>query len=114
MYGGAGWPAALSNFSPSRVWRSIVIMLASLIFLAMLAKSAVALIPLAAFLLFGYGVLSMRKHGWSRGGGLENSGSDLRLRVVEEVYVLAGTVLPALSLLHPRPFIYIFPASCTC
>ena len=47
--------AALSNLSRSRVWRSIVIMLASLIFLAMLAKSAFVLIPLAAFLLFGYG-----------------------------------------------------------
>ena len=59
--------AVLSNFSPSRVWRSIVIMLVSLIFLAMLAKSAVALIPLAVFLLFGYGALAMRERGWSKG-----------------------------------------------
>lgn len=59
--------AALSNLSRSRVWRSIVIMLASLIFLAMLAKSAVVLIPLAAFLLFGYGALIMRERDWSRG-----------------------------------------------
>jgi len=58
--------AALSNLSRSRVWRSIVIMVASLIFLAMLAKSAVALIPLAAFLLFGYGALAMRERGWSK------------------------------------------------
>jgi alginate O-acetyltransferase complex protein AlgI len=59
--------AALSNLSRSRVWRSIVIMLASLIFLAMLAKSALVLIPLTAFLLFGYGALAMRERGWSRG-----------------------------------------------
>jgi len=59
--------AALSNLSHSRVWRSIVIMLASLIFLAMLAKSVVVLIPLAAFLLFGYGALAMRERGWFRG-----------------------------------------------
>jgi len=62
--------AALSNLSRSHVWRSIVIMLASLIFLAMLAKSAVVLIPLAAFLLFGYGALAMRERGWSRGSAL--------------------------------------------
>jgi alginate O-acetyltransferase complex protein AlgI len=59
--------AALSNLSRSHVWRSIVIMLASLVFLAMLAQSAVVLIPLAAFLLFGYGALAMWQHGWSRG-----------------------------------------------
>ena len=59
--------AMLSNLSRSSVWRSIVIMLASLIFLAMLAKSAVVLIPLAAFLLLGYGALAMRERGWSRG-----------------------------------------------
>jgi len=57
--------ATLSNFSRSNVWRSIVLMLASLIFLAMLAKSAFVLIPLAAFLLFGYGALAMRERGWS-------------------------------------------------
>ncbi len=59
--------AALLNLSRSRLWRSIVLMAASLIFLAMLAKSAVVLIPLAAFLLFGYGALVMRERGWSRG-----------------------------------------------
>ncbi|WP_263355483.1 MBOAT family O-acyltransferase [Acidicapsa acidisoli] len=58
--------AALSNLSRSRAWRSMVILLASLIFLAILAKSAVVLIPLAAFLLFGYGVLAMRERGWFR------------------------------------------------
>lgn len=37
--------AALSNLSRSLVWRSIVLMLATLIFLAILAKSAFVLIP---------------------------------------------------------------------
>jgi D-alanyl-lipoteichoic acid acyltransferase DltB (MBOAT superfamily) len=59
--------AGLSNLSRSRVWRSAVILLASLIFLAMLAKSAVVLIPLAVFLFFGYGALAMRERGWPRG-----------------------------------------------
>jgi D-alanyl-lipoteichoic acid acyltransferase DltB (MBOAT superfamily) len=59
--------AAFSSLSRSNVWRSVVIMLGSLIFLAMLAKSVVVLIPLAGFLLFGYGTLAMRERGWSRG-----------------------------------------------
>jgi alginate O-acetyltransferase complex protein AlgI len=59
--------AALSNLSPSRVWRSFALMLASLIFLAILAKGSFALIPLTAFLLFGYGALVVRERGWSRG-----------------------------------------------
>jgi D-alanyl-lipoteichoic acid acyltransferase DltB (MBOAT superfamily) len=60
--------AAAANFSHSRVWRSIVLMLASLTFLAILAKGAFLLIPLTAFLLFGYGALAMRERGWSGGG----------------------------------------------
>jgi alginate O-acetyltransferase complex protein AlgI len=59
--------AALSNLSRSRAWRSIVIMLASLIFLVLLAKSAIALLPLAAFLLFGYGTLAVRQRRWFSG-----------------------------------------------
>jgi alginate O-acetyltransferase complex protein AlgI len=58
--------AALSNLSRSRVWRSTVIMMASLVFLAMLAKTAFVLIPLFAFLLFGYAAVVMRARGWSR------------------------------------------------
>jgi alginate O-acetyltransferase complex protein AlgI len=59
--------AALSNVSRSRVLRSIVLMVATLIFLAILAKSAFVLIPLAAFLLLGYSALAVRARCWSRG-----------------------------------------------
>ena len=59
--------AALSNLSHSRVWRSNVLMLATIIFVAILAKSALVLIPLAAFLFFGYGALALRGRGWPRG-----------------------------------------------
>jgi alginate O-acetyltransferase complex protein AlgI len=59
--------AALSNLSRSRVWRSVVLALATLIFLAILAKSAFALIPLIAFLSFGFGALAMRERRWSKG-----------------------------------------------
>jgi D-alanyl-lipoteichoic acid acyltransferase DltB (MBOAT superfamily) len=46
--------ALVSNFSPSRVWRSIVLMLTSIVFLGLLAQSPIALLPLAGFLLLGY------------------------------------------------------------
>jgi D-alanyl-lipoteichoic acid acyltransferase DltB (MBOAT superfamily) len=59
--------AALSNLSRSRVWRSIVLILATLTFVAILAKSASVLVPLAAFLLLGYGALALRERGWTRG-----------------------------------------------
>jgi alginate O-acetyltransferase complex protein AlgI len=59
--------AALSNLSRSRVWRSVVLALATLVFLAILAKRVLALVPLTAFLFFGFGALSMRERRWSRG-----------------------------------------------
>jgi len=58
--------AIVSNFSRSRVWRSIILMLASLIFLAMLAQQLIVFIPLAGFLLLGYLGLAMLERGWSK------------------------------------------------
>jgi D-alanyl-lipoteichoic acid acyltransferase DltB (MBOAT superfamily) len=87
--------AALSNLSRSRAWRSIVLMAASLIFLAMLAKSAVVLIPLAAFLLFGYGALVMRERGWSKGAGWT-----IPAVVLVYVWLKKYTFLPERSFLH--------------
>ena len=58
--------AIVSNFSRSRLWRSIVLMLSSLIFLVALAKNPVVLIPLAVFLLLGYAGLAMLERGWSK------------------------------------------------
>jgi alginate O-acetyltransferase complex protein AlgI len=87
--------AALSNLSRSRVWRSIVIMLASLIFLAMLAKSAVVLIPLAAFLLFGYGALAIRERGWLKGAAWS-----IPAVIVAYVWLKKYTFLPDRFFLH--------------
>src|SRR5271168_4117680 len=56
--------AILSNFSRSRVWRSVVLMLASLIFLGFLSQSASGFVPLLGFLLFGYACLLMVRRGW--------------------------------------------------
>lgn len=46
--------ALVSNFSRSRFWRSIVLLLANLLFLALLTHKPIAFLPLAAFLLLGY------------------------------------------------------------
>jgi alginate O-acetyltransferase complex protein AlgI len=58
--------AAVSNFSRSSVWRSIVLFVASIIFLGLLAHSLTAFLPLVGFLLFGYGCLLLLERGWSR------------------------------------------------
>ena len=50
----------------SHIWRSSVLMLASLVFLGVLAPNPVALLPLAGFLLLGYGGLGLLERGWSR------------------------------------------------
>jgi D-alanyl-lipoteichoic acid acyltransferase DltB (MBOAT superfamily) len=99
--------AAVLNLSRSRLWRSIVLMAASLTFLAMLAKSAVVLIPLAAFLLLGYGALVMRERGWSRGGAWT-----IPAMILVYVWLKKYTFLPEWSFLHFPYFIlglsYIF------
>jgi hypothetical protein len=46
--------AILSNLSQRHVWRSSVLFLASVVFLAMLPHNPIVLLPLAAFLLLGY------------------------------------------------------------
>ncbi|HZL52455.1 MAG TPA: MBOAT family O-acyltransferase [Terracidiphilus sp.] len=58
--------ALVSNFSRSRVWRSIVLMLASLVFLGLLAHNPIVFLPLIGFLLLGYAGLILIEHGWSR------------------------------------------------
>lgn len=58
--------ALISNFSRSRVWRSIVLFVASIVFLGLLAPSLVALLPLAGFLLLGYVSLHLLYRRWLR------------------------------------------------
>jgi len=58
--------ALVSNFSRSRVWRSIVLMLASIAFLGLLAHNPIVFMPLAGFLLLGYAGLILIERGWSR------------------------------------------------
>ncbi|MGA7792218.1 MAG: MBOAT family O-acyltransferase [Candidatus Acidiferrales bacterium] len=58
--------ALISNISRSRTWRSIVLMSASLVILAVLVRNPLALLPLAGFLLLGYAGLVLLERGWSR------------------------------------------------
>ena len=87
--------AAFSNLSRSRIWRSTVLMIASLVFLAVLAKSAVVLVPLAAFLLFGYGALVMRERRLLKGA----TWSVLAV-ILAYAWLKKYTFLPERSFLH--------------
>ena len=58
--------AVVSNFSRSRIWRSMVLLLASLLFVGMLIQKPVMILPLIGFLLLGYAGLVMLERGWSR------------------------------------------------
>jgi len=49
--------ALISNFSRSRRWRSLILFIASIVFLAFLSHSLLAFLPLAGFLVLGYGAL---------------------------------------------------------
>jgi D-alanyl-lipoteichoic acid acyltransferase DltB (MBOAT superfamily) len=58
--------ALLSNLSRSAVWRSIVLFVASIVFLGLLSHSLIVFLPLAGFLLLGYLALTLLQRGWSR------------------------------------------------
>jgi D-alanyl-lipoteichoic acid acyltransferase DltB (MBOAT superfamily) len=56
----------MSNLSRSRVWRSIVLFTASIIFFLQLAHSPFVFLPMAGFLLLGYIGLVLIERGWSK------------------------------------------------
>ena len=58
--------ALLSNLSRSPVWRSAVLMLASVAFLGLLAHNPLVFLPLLGFLALGYAGLVLLERGWSR------------------------------------------------
>jgi D-alanyl-lipoteichoic acid acyltransferase DltB (MBOAT superfamily) len=58
--------ALMSNLSRSRVWRSIVLFTASIIFFLQLAHSPFVFLPMAGFLLLGYIGLVLIERGWSK------------------------------------------------
>jgi len=56
----------VSNLSRSRAWRSAVLLLASIVFVGLLAHSPLVLVPLAGFLLMGYIGVVLLQRGWSK------------------------------------------------
>ena len=91
--------ALVSNFSRSRAWRSIVLLLASFVFLGFLAHNPMVLLPLAGFLLLGYvGILLIE-----RGGSRFFVGSLLAVLFVY-VWLKKYTFLPEGIFLHSLYF----------
>ena len=58
--------ALVLNLTRSYRWRSTVLLIASLIFIGLLAQDALSLVPLGAFLLLGYGGLILVERGYPR------------------------------------------------
>lgn len=58
--------ALVSNLSRSRAWRSAILMLASLLFLALLGHTPLVFAPLAGFLALGYTSLMFLERGWQK------------------------------------------------
>jgi len=58
--------ALVSNFSRSRIWRSVVLLATSFVFLGLLAHDPLLFLPMAGFLLLGYAGLVLLERGWSR------------------------------------------------
>jgi D-alanyl-lipoteichoic acid acyltransferase DltB (MBOAT superfamily) len=58
--------AIVSNFSRSRIWRLWILLLGSFLFLGLLARNPVVLLPLAGFLGLGYLILMLLERGFSR------------------------------------------------
>ncbi len=91
--------ALVSNLSRSSVWRSIVLMLASVIFLGLLARSPIALVPLLGFLLLGYVGLILMEMGWSKAAAWA-----IPLVVLVYVWLKKYTFLPEGFFLHSPYF----------
>ena len=58
--------AVVASFNSSRLWRSVVLLVSSVVFLVLLAHNPVVLLPLAGFLLLGYAAIALLEHGWSK------------------------------------------------
>jgi D-alanyl-lipoteichoic acid acyltransferase DltB (MBOAT superfamily) len=97
LYGLAA--ALVSNFSRSRVWRSVVLMFASIVFLGLLAHNPIVFLPLAGFLLMSYLGLVMIERGWPR-----STVSSILLVIIVYVWLKKYTFLPEGIFLHSPYF----------
>jgi D-alanyl-lipoteichoic acid acyltransferase DltB (MBOAT superfamily) len=99
--------AVLSNFSNSGRWRSLVLLLTSIVFLGLLAHDPYSLVPLAGFVLLGYGGLRMLDKYKGK-----NTGWFVLAVIVAYVWLKKYTLLPSAIFLR-QPYLtlglsYIF------
>jgi alginate O-acetyltransferase complex protein AlgI len=89
--------AVISNFRPSAVWRSRVLLIANAVFIGLLVdiRNPVTLIPIAGFLLFGYLGLILIRRGVPKG-------TIISVLVILTIYAWLKkyTFLPESSFLH--------------
>lgn len=93
LYGLAA--ALLSNLGRSRVWRSIVLSVASVAFLALLDRNPVHFIPLAGFLVVGYAAVFLVQRGLLKGLTLS-----VLVVILAYIWLKKYTVLPEATFLH--------------
>jgi alginate O-acetyltransferase complex protein AlgI len=91
--------AAVSNLSKRAAWRSAVLFLASLVFLALLAPKASMVFPLAAFLLLGYAGMILIERRWTT-----SAAWSVLAVVLAYTWLKKYTFLPAGILLHSAYF----------
>lgn len=87
--------ALVSNLNRSSIWRSIVLMAASLVFLGLLAHNPIVLWPLAAFLLLGYVGLVLIDRGVT-----PSSVWSVLIVIVVYVWLKKYTFLPEATFIH--------------
>jgi len=97
LYGLAA--ALLSNLSRSRVWRSIVLSAASLLFLALLDRNPLHFIPLAGFLLIGYAGLFLIQRGLPKAATLS-----ILAVILVYIWLKKYTLLPEATFIHSAYF----------
>ena len=87
--------ALISNLSRAQRWRSYVLLLASFVFLGLLAHNPVVFVPVAGFLVVGYlGILLLRR-GWLKGPFWT-----LAVVILTYVWLKKYTFLPQDTFLH--------------
>ena len=93
--------AVLSNVSRSRVWRCTVLLMASLAFIASIDKSPISLMPMAGFLLLGYGCILLLQRVRTRLLGVT-----IAFVVLVYVWLKKYTFLPESSFI-PTPYLVL-------
>lgn len=91
--------ALVSNLSHSRIWRSIVLFSACVVFLGLLARNPLVFLPLAAFLLLGYIGLALFERGYSR-----SMVWSILTVIFSYVWLKKYTFLPKATFLHSPYF----------